>query len=147
MAPATASPRRNAGSRRIGYLVGAAVDGVLLYLINVRPGWQALGFLTEDTPDVLGLVNLSLALGLVVYLVYVLHDPPWTRALGDLVTAAVSMAVLVRVWQVFPFEFTGSFDWATLSRVVLVLAMIGTGVGLLVAVGRLVRAVVQVPAQ
>lgn len=145
MAPATTSPRRGAGLRRAGYLVGAAVDGVLLYLINVRPGWRALGFLTEDTPDVLGLVNLSLVLGLVAYLVYVLHDPPWMRALGDMIGSAVSLAVLVRVWQVFPFEFTGSFDWTTLFRVVLVLAMIGTGVGLLVATGRLVRAVGQVP--
>lgn len=147
MASGTASPRRGSGSRRAGYLVGAAVDGILLYLINIGPGWQALGFLSDDTPDVLGLVNLSLALGLVAYLVYVGYDPPWLRALGDLVTATISLAVLVRVWQVFPFEFTGSFDWARAFRVVLVLAMIGTGMGLLVAVGRLVRTVAQAPAR
>jgi hypothetical protein len=139
MAPAAVSPRRGTGSRQASYFIGAVINGLLLYLINGRPGWQALGFLTEETPDVLGLVNLSLAVGLVAYLVYVVHDPPWLKTLGDLVSVTIALAVLVRVWQVFPFEFTGSFDWAKVFRVVLVLAMIGTGAGLIATTVQLVR--------
>jgi hypothetical protein len=42
------------------------------------------------------------------------------KSLGDLVTTGVSLAVLVRIWQVFPFDFAGwSVDWSWLVRLVL----------------------------
>ena len=40
--------------------VAMTVNLVLLFLVNVAPGWQAVPFLTETT-DVLLLVNLSMA--------------------------------------------------------------------------------------
>jgi hypothetical protein len=52
-------------------------------------------FLTSDTADVLGLLNFSLLLGIAVNLLYVVRDPRWLTALGDLVTTGVGLAVLV----------------------------------------------------
>jgi len=46
------------------------VNAALLFVLNGQPGWQALPFLTSATSQVLGLVNLSLAVGLAVNLVY-----------------------------------------------------------------------------
>lgn len=59
-------PRPSRASRRVGYVVGAAVNAVLLLAANVRPGWAAVPFLTDDTRLVLGLVNAALVAGLVV---------------------------------------------------------------------------------
>jgi hypothetical protein len=101
-------------ARRFGYTVAAAVNVVLLYLINVRPGWDAVPFLAPDTTLVLGLVNASLIVGLVVDAVQIVHDPPWIVALGSVTTTAVGIAVLVRLWQVFPFDVAG----ATVDQVV-----------------------------
>ena len=133
-APSTAA-------RRSGYLVGALVNLALLYLIHVRPGWQAVPFLTEDTVQVLTLVDASLLVGLAANLVYLARDETWVRALGDLVTTGVGLAALARVWTVYPLEFAPSdLPWDLLARTVLVVAVAGSVVGMLVALVRLVRA-------
>lgn len=106
-----------AAARRVGYAIAAALAGGFWYLINVDPGWPVLPFLTEDFSRVLNLVNLSLWVGFVANMVYLIYDPPRFKALGDVLTTAIGLAVLVRLWQVFPFAFTGSFDWALLLRV------------------------------
>jgi hypothetical protein len=127
-------------ARRFGYAVAVLVGAALLYLINVWPGWQVLPFLTEDTRQLLGIVNLSLIVGIIVNLVNLLFDATWFKALGDLITLGIGMAVLVQIWQVFPFDFGGSsFDWALLVRWVLVLAMVGTAIGIIVQVIILIR--------
>jgi hypothetical protein len=133
-------PRPSRATRRFGYLLGALVNAVLLYLIHVRPGWQALPFLTGDTVQVLALVDASIAAGLAANLVYLVKDDPWVRALGDLVTTGVGLAALARIWTVYPFDFGDSdLPWDLLTRTVLVLALVGSAIGVLVAVVTLVR--------
>ena len=39
--------RRSAVARRFGYVIGSVVNGVLLYGINVAPGWRSLPFLAD----------------------------------------------------------------------------------------------------
>ena len=132
--------RRGRGTRRLGYLVAAGVNALLWYLANVSPGWEAVPFLTAGTVEVLPLFNLALGVGLVSNLVYVLWDPPRLRALGDLVGAVVALALGVRVYRVFPFDFAGlSYDLTTLMRVVVVLGIIGSAIGILAALVALVR--------
>lgn len=137
----TAAPRRpSVAARRFGYLVAIALQAVLLYLLNVRPGWQVLPFLSPDMRDVIGLLNASIGVGIGVNVLYLVSDPPWLRAAGDVVTSAVGMAVLVRLWQVFPFDFSGtSFDWALVARVLIVVGIVGSAIGIVAALVRWVR--------
>jgi hypothetical protein len=139
MAIDTRTPRQSVAARRVGYVIAVVLNVALLYLINVRPGWQAAPFLTADMNLVLPVVNLSLVAGLAANVVFLAYDAPWCRSLGDLVTTSISLAVLVRVWRVFPFAFSGSFDWSPLVRILLVLAMIGTAIAVVVHVVSLVR--------
>jgi hypothetical protein len=119
------------------------VNLVLLFLFNVTPGWEAVPFLTEGTTEVLPLVNLSLAAALVANAVYTAFDPPWARALGDAVTTSVGLASLVRIWQVFPFDFdTTSVPWDLIARWVIGVGIFGCVVAIIVALVRLVRAIV-----
>jgi hypothetical protein len=56
----------------------------------------------------------------------------------------MSLAATARVWQVFPFDFSGySFNWAPLVRVVLLVAMVGSGIGIAIQVGTLIRLAVR----
>jgi hypothetical protein len=124
----------------VGYLVGAAVNAIVIYLINVEPTWSALPFLTSDTPRLLPLVNASLLVSLLANLVYAGADAPWIKALGDLLTTTVGLAALGRIWDVFPFSFDDTgFPWEQLTRVVLVVAIVGSAIGILVALVSLVR--------
>ncbi|GAA4607360.1 hypothetical protein BJY16_006296 [Actinoplanes octamycinicus] len=133
MTTATVKSRPSAGARRFGYGVAAAINIVLLYLINVRPGWDVVPFLTADTSQIIPLVNASLLAGLVVDGIQSVRDPRWLVALGGLVTTSIGVAVLVRTWQVFPFDFgDAGFNWALLFRFGLVVAVAGALIGFVV---------------
>ena len=136
----TAARRPSAAARRVGYLVGIVVDAALLFVLNGQPGWQALPFLTSDTSQVIGLVNLSLAVSLAVNAVYLFYDPPWLKSLGDLITAGIGLAVAIRIWQVFPFTFQGSAAWwSTAVRVLLILVIAGSAISIVVQAVSLAR--------
>lgn len=127
-------PRPPRAARRVGYAVGAFVNGVLLWLVNVAPGWQAVPFLTSDFTDVLGLVNASIVAGLLAHVLYLVVDPPWLRSAGDLVVTSVGLVATVAVLRSFPFTFAGqSFDWEPVVRVLLWLGIVGSAIGIVAA--------------
>ena len=127
--------RPSRAARRAGYVVAALVNAVLLILANVSPGWQAVPFLTDAMERVIALVNLSFAASLAANLLYLVADPRWFRALGELVTTLISLVVMVRVWQVFPFTFGDGDTWRVLFRIALGVGIFGAIVG---AIGQLV---------
>lgn len=138
MTPSNAPARRPTQPRRAGYVGAIIVNAVLLYLINAHPGWQAVPFLTPATRQVLGIINLVLAVNVGVNVVYLIYDGVRLKALGDLATAALGLAAVIRLWQVFPFAFHGSASgWAVVVRVLLVLGIVGSSIGILVLIIRL----------
>ncbi|KQX61982.1 hypothetical protein [Angustibacter sp. Root456] len=140
MTTTTAPRQTSTAARRFGYLVAVGVNVVLLYLINVAPGWQELTFLTSATVSVLTWVNTSLVAGIVANVVYVLDDAPGIRAFGDLVTTSIGLAAIVRVWQVFPFAFDHrGLPWEPVIRVLLVVAGVGSAIAIVVQLVTLVR--------
>ena len=125
--------------RRVGYAIGALVNVALLVALNVWPGWDAVPFLTADFEQVLGLVNLSLAVGFLTSVVNLALDTFGAKALGDLATNVIGFAVSVRLLQVFPFDFSGGFDWSLIVRILLVIGVVGSFFGAGAAVVRLLR--------
>jgi hypothetical protein len=123
----------------VGYVIAAALNVVLLWLIHRWPGWAAVPFLTPETPQVLGAIDAALIAGIAVNAVQVAWDPRWLVAMGSLVTTALGLAAMVRVLQVFPFAFGPGFDWALLARVLLVLGIVGTAIGLVVSLVSMLR--------
>ena len=140
MATAAVRRRPSATARRTGYLISVAVNAALLYLVNERPGWEAVPFLTAQTPQVLDLVNASMIAGLVANLVYLFRDPPRLRAIGDLVTTGIGLAAMVKIWQVFPFSFKDDgIPWEMVFRVALAVGIVGSAIGIVTALVALVR--------
>jgi hypothetical protein len=138
----TGVPTTGTATSRVGSVVLVVLGAALLAAVNVWPGWRAVGFLTEDTVLVLGVVNLSLAAGVVANLAVALLDRPWLHAVGDVLTSALGLLATVRLLQVFPVRFAGSgFDWAVLVRVLLVLGLVGGAIGLVAALVAVVRTV------
>lgn len=129
-------------TRRFGYTVSVTVNAALLFGVNQWPGWDVLPFLTPATQSVVGWVNASIIVGVAANLVFLLSDPPALKALGDLFTTVVGVAALLRIWQVFPFDFVGdSIDWALVVRILLGVGIFGSGVGIVAAVVTFVRSV------
>ncbi len=131
-------------SRRISYGVGAVVNIAIAWAINLWPGWEAVPFLTDETSQLLPLINLSLILGVVANVAYLFFDPPWFKALGNVVTVGISLAVLVQAVRIFPFDF-GEYasTWDLITEGFLIFLIITTGLALIVQFVQLVRLLVQ----
>jgi hypothetical protein len=142
MASATdvkATKRPSTAARRTGYVFALLVNGAFLYAVNVWPGWDVLPFLTDDFTQILGLVNASIVVSLVANLVYLARDTKAVKALGDIVTTGVAIAVGVRTWQVFPFDFgEATFDWELVVRILLVVGIVGMAIAIIVNIVSLV---------
>jgi uncharacterized integral membrane protein len=140
MTHGAARRRTPPAARRFGYVVAVLINAAMWYAVNRWPGWDVLPFLTDETRRVLNLVNVVIIANLVANLIYLLRDPPWLKALGDIVTTALGTLAAVRIWQVFPFEFAeGGIDWALVVRVLLAVAIVGGAIGIVAAVVKLVR--------
>jgi hypothetical protein len=137
------SERPGVGARRFGYVVGALVNVALLGFANIWPGWEAVPFLTAETPLVMGMVNASIVSNIVANAVFLVSDTPWLQALGSMVTTTIGMLALVRIWQVFPFDFaSSSIDWPLVARVVLIVSIVGSIIAIIVAFIKFVKCVV-----
>jgi hypothetical protein len=132
MAITDSARRPSAGARRAGYCIAIAFGVAFLVVVNGWPGWQAMPFLTSEADQVLWLVNFSAAAGIAANVVYLAHDPPWLKSLGDAVTTGIGLAAAIRIWQVFPFDL--SSGWSTAVRVLLVIAIAGSCIALAVQI-------------
>lgn len=133
--PNVANSRSSGAGRRFGYLLGIAFNLLLLYLINVVPGWEAASWLTPVAGELVGFANVCLWVGIVVNALNVLADPPWLRALGDAANCVLAAILLGRLLQLHPFDFTGwDVDWRPLLTILLVVALVGTAIAAIVNV-------------
>ena len=144
MSTATTSPSRrrtkarpSRAARRFGYVVAIVLNAAMLYAINVWPGWDVVPFLTDDTVDVLEVVNASIVAAMAANVVYVFRDPPRVKALGDVVTTVVGLVAMVVIWRVFPLDL--SSGWETVARALLAIGIVGSGIAIVTGIVRLVR--------
>ncbi|NUR98133.1 MAG: hypothetical protein HOV67_23125 [Kribbellaceae bacterium] len=127
------SRRPSTAVRRTGYVISTALNAAMLFAVHAWPGWQRVPFLTSETKDVLGWVTATLLAGLGANIVYLRFDPPWLKSLGDLVITGIGFGAIIRVWQVFPFDFgDASFDWALVVRIMLAIGFFGSIAAMLV---------------
>jgi hypothetical protein len=127
-------------ARKVGYLVAVIVNVIIWVLLNIRPGWRELSFLTEDFLDILWVVNLSLVASAVVNLVYLFFDPAWFKSVSQIGVLAIGMAASIRTWQFFPFDFSSYlFPWDEMTRVLLGLAIFGSFVAIVVELVKLAK--------
>ena len=89
---------------------------------------------------VLGIINASLTAGIVVNLVFVVIRNRGMMALANLVVLGIGLAAVLRLWEVFPFDFGDSWSgWPVVVRVLLVLGIAGSLIGALVEIVALFR--------
>ena len=112
--------RRRRSDGRSSYLVGLAIYGGLLVLVNVRPSWEAMPFLTSGAAPIIELLNLALILSLIAQAVYVVNDSARLRAAAAYVLSLLYFVVLAETWNAFPFDFGDQVDaWTTVTRMLL----------------------------
>lgn len=126
-------------ARRVGYLIAIAVDVVVIWLVFVSPGWEAVPFLTDRTIDVLPVVTAAVLVSILVNLVWLVVDPLWLHAFGDGVNAVMGVVVTGGVLSVFPFSFDDDQPWEAFARVILVVGLVGASIAVVVNLIMVIR--------
>lgn len=76
------------------------------------------------------------------------YDPSWLKSTCQIGLGGISMAVAVQTYRVFPFDFSSyQVDWEPLTRFVIVLTMVGTGIAVIKEVAQLARGTGSTPKQ
>ncbi len=121
--------------RRTGYVAAIVVFVVLWWIVGRLYGWGWPPFLTEEFGDVVPWLRFSLAVDIAFHAVYLAYDPRWFTAFGDGVRALVNAIVAIIILRVFPFDFSAyAFDWETLTRIVLIVAIVAAWIAAIAAV-------------
>ena len=142
--PATSQVRITQGAKRFGYFVAAVANGVMLWIAHNLLDWDLFPWLTQEFDDLLPILTTSFVVSIVVNLLYVGYDAKWFKSLTQIPVNAIGLFVSIRVWQVFPFDFSAyDFPWRTLARAVIIVAIVGTAIGLIVETAKFLRALGQ----
>ena len=127
---------------RFGYTVAILVNAAMLVIANNILDWGWAPFLTDDFGQLLWLLDISFLATIVVNAIYLGYDRAWFKSVTQIGLGGISMAVAIRTFQIFPFDFTRyEFNWEPLARFVIVLAMVGVGIAIVTELGKLVRGV------
>lgn len=124
--------------RQTGYGIAIAINvAALIVVLNILD-WGWLPFLTDDFADVVPWVTFSLVASIAANLVYEFNDTGVVKSVGQILVNLITIAATAQVLSVFPFDFSSySFDWAIVVRVVLILAIVGTGIAVLAEAAKL----------
>lgn len=137
-APTPAKPGTPRTGRRFGYLLAAALNGAFLYVVDNVLDWDVAPFLTDSFEEATPTIRLVLWATIVVNLAYLFFDPKWFKSITQIGLAGLSIAATVRIYQVFPFDFSAyEFPWETLTRTILIIAVVGAAISIVVEVVRL----------
>ncbi len=132
------SPELRRTGRRIGYVIAVAFNVAMLAVVPNLLDWGWPAFLTDEFVEVVPWISFSLAASIVANVVYWYDDAPAIRSVGGLVTNAIGLVVSYRMLRAFPFDFsTYDFDWSIVVTVILILAMVGSGIGMFVEARKL----------
>lgn len=132
------SPEVKRFGRRFGYSIAIGINVVLLVIVQNILDWGWLPFLTGEFAEVVPWISFSLAASIVANVIYLFNDGHLVKSLGQIGINLISLVVTYQIFTVFPFDFSAySFDWELVTRIVLILAMVGTGIGALAEIAKL----------
>ena len=128
------------GTKRFGYSIAIALNALFLFFVNNVLEWGLFSWLTNDFEQVIPILNFSLGLGIVLNAIYLIGDPPLLKSSTQLISNIVSLLVVVRMYRVYPFDFGAySFNWDLLMRIMLILGIVGTSIGIISELVKSVR--------
>jgi hypothetical protein len=141
--PVAPAPDEAAGwtaARRSGYLISALINLLLLWVAHNLLDWDVLPFLTESFNDVLPAITVSLVVTVIVNLFRVINPDKRFVAITEVLILIVNLYATVAVWRVFPFEFDDDgIPWDLAFRAFLLLAIVGTAIGIVAQVIKTLR--------
>ena len=133
------SPDSKKATRKASYVIAIVINVAMLVLVQNLLEWGWPPFLTDEFAEVVPWISFSLIASIIANIIYQVDDSQIVKSVGQLVVNLISVWVTYTVLTVFPFDFSGyQFDYEIVTRVVLILGIVGAGIGALVEAIKLV---------
>lgn len=125
--------------RRVGYTVSIIVNAVMLFVTVNLLEWGWFDWLTDEFDRVVPWAVFSLSASIAVTAIYMAFDAPWFKSLTQAALAVISFIVTLRIWNVFPFDFTG-YDgpWTGFTEVILLIVLVGSAMAAVIESARFI---------
>ena len=134
-------PRAPRSARRVGYAALIGVNIVAFWIVHNLLDWGWPPFLTSDFEQLLWLIDISIAVNVLFSVIYMWFDPTWFQSAAQVVVNAIGLILSIRTLQVFPFDFSPyDFNWGALARGILIVAIVGSSIGIITELVKLARA-------
>ena len=120
--------------RVLGHLAIVIIFFLLMYFFNNLIKWETQS-ITLDWTKVLSVLNISLSLTILAHLVFIFYDPKKLQSAVQIIIDMVGLAVLYRMFTVYPFKFELFFEQAWLNsgfKIILPFLMAATLIGIIV---------------
>lgn len=132
------SPEVKRFGRQLGYSIAIGINVVLLIIVQNILDWGWLPFLTEEFAGLVPWISFSIGAAIVANTIYLFDDERFVRSVGQIGLNLINIVVTYQILTVFPFDFSAySFDWDLVTRIVLIVAMVGSGIGAITEVFKL----------
>lgn len=142
--------RFSADARRLGHAVSIGVNVLLLVVVNNLLAWSWFPWLTPAFEDLLPFINLAVGVNIALALVYMFYDEARFKAVTQIVVNLIAIVVLVRTWQIYPFDFSGhdfpidisviDLTWDLLVRFLIGVAIFGVAIAIVTETVKLFQA-------
>ena len=140
--PGSARSSRPPAAKRFGYVVAIGCNVLGLWIAHNLLDWGWPRFLTDQFDDVLPLITVSFVYGMATNALFVLYDRKWFKALVDVGGSVIAFLVTLRLFQVYPFDFSDyAVDWSWLVTTLLIIGLVATAIAALAQSVRVVRSV------
>lgn len=134
-----AQPKQRKG-KRTGYVFSIFFSLLFLYIANNLLDW-GVQFVTREWSDVLTVINISGIVNVVGYAAFLCYDKRMFYFFGRTILDGIALIVTVRLYTVFPFEFSKLWGMDWMNEVfpwLLLLGIVGIIIGIIVRSVRLV---------
>ena len=142
--------RFSTDAKRLGYAVSVGVTVLLLVVVNNLLEWGWFPWLTPAFEELLPVINLAFVVNIALAFLYMFYDEARFKAVARIVVNLIAIVVLVRTWQVYPFDFSGhdflvdisAFDltWDVLVRFLIGVAIFGVAIAIVTETVKLFQA-------
>lgn len=135
-----AQPKQRKG-KRTGYAFSIFFNLLFLYIANNLLDW-GVQFVTREWSDVLTVINISGIVNVVGYAAFLCYDKRMFYFFGRTILDGIALIVTVRLYTVFPFEFSKLWGMDWMNEVfpwLLIVGIAGIIIGVIVRTVQLVQ--------
>lgn len=127
--------------RILGHLLLVIIFALIMYVFNNMIRWEAQ-VVTTDWSKVLSILNISLGLTILAHLFFIFYDPKKLQSAVQIIIDVVGLAVLYRMFTVYPFKFELFFEQAWLNsgfKIILPFLIAATLIGIITRLVKLLK--------